>query len=145
VNQVSKVSVKVRRIHPNAVIPRVQQDGDVAADLHAAEYCVIPPRGRFLVKTGLVFELPEGYRARLQSRSGLSLKHGIETGAGLIDNKYRNEIGVVLHNHTDLPFVVNIGDRISQVCIEQYSEPTFVEVDKVEKTARTEGWGSSGT
>lgn len=141
---VDTVTLPIQRVSPHAQLPRVVQEGDVAGDLSASEATVIPARGRGLVQTGLVFQLPPGYRARIHSRSGLALKHGIEAGAGLIDQSYRHTVGVLLFNHSDVDFVVHVGDRIAQVCIERYSHPTFVEVDQVEESDRTAGWGSSG-
>lgn len=139
------ITIRVQRTTESASLPRVMQPGDVAADLTASEAVVVPARGRALVPTGLVLELPEGFRARVHSRSGLSLKHGIEAGAGLIDQGYRHTVGVLLYNHSDDDFAVAVGDRIAQLCIERYTHPTFVETPSVEATSRTAGWGSSGT
>jgi dUTP pyrophosphatase len=138
------VQVRAQRLTPEAQLPAVSQPGDVAADLYAAAATTIPARGRALVATGIAIELPPGYRARIHSRSGLSWKHGIEAGAGLIDNQYRDAIGVVLFNHTDVDYPVAVGDRIAQICIEQYEEPSFVEVGHVPASGRTAGFGSSG-
>ncbi len=138
------MDVRTQRLLPTAKLPTVSQPGDVAADLYAATAVVIPARGRSLVPTGLAMELPSGFRASIRSRSGLSLKHGIEAGAGLIDNQYRDAIGVLLYNHTDVDFPVAIGDRIAQICVERYDEPGFIEVDSVPPSGRSAGWGSSG-
>lgn len=138
------ITIRVQRTTETASLPRVMQPGDVAADLTASEAVVVPARGRKLVPTGLVLELPEGFRARVHSRSGLSLKHGIEAGAGLIDQGYRHTVGVLLYNHSDEDFAVAVGDRIAQLCIERYTHPEFVETPSVEATSRTAGWGSSG-
>jgi dUTP pyrophosphatase len=138
------VSIPVQRTSEAASLPRVMQAGDVAADVMAAEATVIPARGRALVATGLILELPEGFRARVHSRSGLSLKHGIEAGAGLIDQGYRHTVGILLYNHSDVDFPVAVGDRVAQLCIERYTHPVFVDAEQVEKTSRTTGWGSSG-
>ena len=138
------VTVGFQRLSDRAIAPRVSQSGDVAADLFAACETVIPARGRALVATDVALELPAGFRARIHSRSGLSLKHGIEAGAGLIDNAFRHAIGVLLYNFSDEDFNVAAGDRIAQICIERYTEPRFVEVDQVSASERTAGWGSSG-
>ncbi|MGE5708172.1 MAG: dUTP diphosphatase [Bacteroidota bacterium] len=139
-----EVRVRFQKLSSTAVEPKVSQPGDVAADLFSAENTTIPARGRRLVRTGIALELPEGFRASIRSRSGLSLKWGIEAGAGLIDQSYRHEVGVLLYNHSEEDFLVRAGDRIAQICIERYSLPLFSEVESVEATARTEGWGSSG-
>lgn len=138
------VRIPVQLTGDAAALPRVMQAGDVAADVAAAEATVIPARGRGLVATGLVLELPDGFRARLHSRSGLSLKHGIEVGAGLIDQGFRHPVNVLLYNHSDVDFPVAPGDRVAQLCIERYSHPEFVGVPAVEASARGTGWGSSG-
>ena len=119
------VHVRCQLHHASATLPQVSQAGDVAADLFACEAVTVPARGRALVPTGLAVELPPGFRARIHARSGLSWKHGIETGAGLIDEGFRDPIGVLLYNHTDSPYEVLPGDRIVQLCIERYTRPTF--------------------
>jgi len=139
------VAIPVQRASTGAVLPRVMQGGDVAADVAASEAAVVPARGRALVATGLVLELPAGFRARLHSRSGLSLKYGIEVGAGLIDQGFRLPVQVLLYNHGDHDFAIAPGDRIAQLCIERYVHPDFCEVAAVEATERTAGWGSSGS
>ena len=138
------VEIPVARASTNAVLPQVMQPGDVAADVAASRAAVVPARGRTLVPTDLVLALPAGFRARLHSRSGLSLKHGVEVGAGLIDQGFRLPIQVLLYNHSDVDFAVAPGDRIAQLCIERYSHPSFREVDAIPPTERGAGWGSSG-
>lgn len=139
-----QVTVRFARLSERAIAPIVSQEGDVAADLCAAADLVIPARGRALVPTDLALELPPGFRARIHSRSGLSLNAGIEAGAGLIDNGYRHAIGILLYNLSEEDFAVRVGDRIAQICIERYTHPLFEEVPLVEPTERSEGWGSSG-
>ena len=64
----------------------------------------IPAHGRAVVKTGLQIAIPPGTYARVAPRSGLAVKHFIDTGAGVVDEDYRGEVGVVLFNHADTPF-----------------------------------------
>lgn len=137
--------VRVQKRHPLAQLPRFMQPGDAGADLCACEAALVPARGRALVQVGLALELPEGHRARLHSRSGLAWKHGIEVGAGLIDQGFREPIAVLLHNHSDEDFPVGVGDRIAQLCIERSEQAEFLWVEAVQPTGRTPGWGSSGT
>lgn len=138
------VEIRLQLTHPAARAPRVVQEGDVAADLHACEAAVVPARGRAIVPTGVALELPPGFRARVHSRSGLAARHGIEAGAGLIDQGFRLPIGVLLHNLSDSDYAVAVGDRIAQLCIERYTHPAFTVVPTIEGTSRTAGWGSSG-
>ena len=57
-----------------------------------------------MVKTGLQIAIPPGTYARVAPRSGLAVKHFIDTGAGVVDEDYRGEVGVVLFNHADTAF-----------------------------------------
>jgi len=107
----------------------------------------VPARGRVLVPTGLVINLPPLYEAQVRPRSGLALKNGITVlnTPGTIDSGYRGEIGVILMNHSDTDFAVNTGDRIAQLVIAPVTQPTIVEADEVDVTDRGEGgFGSTG-
>ncbi len=66
--------------------------------------CIVPARGKAVVKTGLSIAIPAGTYARVAPRSGLAVKHFIDTGAGVVDEDYRGEVGVVLFNHSDVDF-----------------------------------------
>ncbi|MEZ0535929.1 dUTP diphosphatase [Caldicellulosiruptoraceae bacterium PP1] len=100
-----------------------------------------------LIKTGLIFELPDGYEAQVRSRSGLSLKYGIAVlnSPGTIDSDYRGEVGVILINLGEKPFEINRGDRIAQVIISKYVKVEIIEEKELSETERGEnGFGSSG-
>lgn len=107
----------------------------------------LEPMERRLVLTGLYVALPDGYEAQVRPRSGLALKHGITVlnSPGTVDADYRGEIGVILVNLGDKPFVIENGERIAQLVISEYTQVKFVEVDKLDKTDRGEGgFGHSG-
>ena len=89
---------------------------DIRANL--SEPITLLPLQRKLIPTGLYIELPKGYEAQIRPRSGLALKKGITVlnTPGTIDADYRGEIGVILVNISDEPFVVNDGERI---CLEK--------------------------
>ena len=65
----------------------------------SAEDSVIPASGRGVIKTDLSIAIPSGTYARVAPRSGLAVKHFIDTGAGVVDEDYRGSVGVVLFNH----------------------------------------------
>lgn len=102
--------------------------------------------GRALIHTGLYFELPEGYVLQVCPRSGLAIKNGITitNAPGLLDSDYRSELGVILMNTSSEPFEVRTGDRIAQIMITKYEQVSFEEVNKLEQTSRTGGFGSTG-
>ena len=70
----------------------------------SAHDCIIPARGKGIAKTDLSIAIPSGTYARVAPRSGLAVKHFIDTGAGVVDEDYRGNIGVVLFNHSDQDF-----------------------------------------
>ena len=127
-------------------VPQYAHDGDAGADLTASEKKIIPARDRLLVATGIRLEIPEGYVGLIWPRSGLAVKNGIHTGAGVIDSHYRGEIKVLLFNHSDSEFQIKQGDRIAQVLIQKVERVQFIPVTELSKTARSEGgFGSTGT
>ena len=79
-------------------------------------------------------------------RSGLALAHHIDIGGGVIDQDYRGNIGVILYNHSDKPFIVTRGDRIAQLICEKISYPAVEEVKTLDNIERgAEGFGSTST
>ena len=83
------------------------------------------PTGRWkLVPTGIAAAIPEGYEGQVRPRSGLALKHGIGllNSPGTIDADYRGEIGIILFNFSDKPFIIQRGDRIAQLVFAQDRE-----------------------
>lgn len=118
-------------------------------DLRAniSEPITLAPLERRLIPTGLHIGLPVGYEAQVRPRSGLALKKGITVlnTPGTIDSDYTGEIGVILINLSNEPFVVNIGERIAQMVIARHEQAEFVPVDVLDETERADGgFGHSG-
>ena len=126
-------------------VPKYVHDGDAGADLTASEKTVIPARDRSLVGTGIRLEIPEGYVGLIWPRSGLTIKKGIDCGAGVIDSCYRGEIKVLLFNHSDTEFQIEPGDRIAQILIQKVERVQFIPANELSGTTRNEeGFGSTG-
>lgn len=105
------------------------------------------PLERRIVPTGLYIALPEGYEAQVRPRSGLALKHGITVlnSPGTIDSDYRGEIGVLLINLSDTPFVINSGERIAQMVVARHEQAELIEVEELDDTERgAGGYGHTG-
>ena len=105
------------------------------------------PLQRCLVPTGLRMALPAGVEAQVRPRSGLALKHGITVlnSPGTIDADYRGEIGVILVNLSDQPFVIKDGERIAQMVIARHEQAEWELTDELNATERGEGgFGHSG-
>lgn len=146
--------MKINRLSASARLPRRASDGAAGFDLFAAERTVIPAAhareghvdiGRALVPTGLAFSIPAGHVGRIGSRSGLSVKHNIETGAGWIDSDYRGEVKVELKNFSGQDFIVEEGDRIAQLIILPIVTPELETIEYLPPTPRgAGGFGSTG-
>ena len=105
------------------------------------------PMERRLVPTGLHIALPEGFEAQVRPRSGLALKKGVTVlnSPGTVDADYRGEVGVVLINLSQEPFVINDGERIAQMVIARHEMAAFEEVEVLDETERGEGgYGHTG-
>lgn len=125
-NQPEKI--KFVLINDKAASPERGTQRSAGYDLKSCEDCVIPARSHKAVKTGIKVTLPTNTYGRVASRSGLSFKNGIEVGAGVIDEDYRNELMVILHNHSDLDFKIEVGSRIAQLIVERVVYPnTMIE------------------
>jgi dUTP pyrophosphatase len=97
------------------------------------------------VDLGLAVAVPIGTYGRIAPRSGISLKNGIDVGAGVVDAGYRDGVKVLLFNHSDSDFVVSVGDRIAQLILECIMTPEVKVVDELDDTDRgANGFGSTG-
>jgi len=126
-------------------LPRYTSEGAAGADLQASEALVIAPGERAAVPTAIRVELPPGHVGLVWPRSGLALRYGIDTLAGVIDSDYRGELRVVLVNHGREPFHIKPGDRVAQLLVQRVERAAFVPDDGLTRTGRGEGgFGSSG-
>jgi dUTP pyrophosphatase len=118
---------------------------DLFAELN--DDIILEPGSRTLVSTGIAIALPDGYEAQIRPRSGLALKHGITmlNAPGTIDADYRGEIGVIVVNHGDEPFIIRTGERIAQMVIAPVVRALLEEVVELDETGRgAGGFGHTG-
>ena len=126
-------------------LPEYASPGAAGADLRASEALEIPPGGRAAVPTGLRLAIPPGFVGLVWPRSGLAVRNGIDTLAGVIDSDYRGEVRVVLLNHGTEPFRIAPGDRIAQLLVQPMVRATFARTERLLDTERGEdGFGSTG-
>lgn len=127
-----------------AFMPTRAHEADAGLDLYARETCIVSARESVKFDTGVHIELPPDTVGFLKSKSGLNVKHGI-LSEGVIDEGYTGSIVVKLYNNSGKDYLVNRGDKISQLVILPVLKPTLEVVDSLEKTERGEnGFGSSG-
>ncbi len=136
------VEVRVQA-EEGAHLPDYSSTGAAGVDLRASAALTIPPSGRAAVPTGLRVAIPPGHAGLVWPRSGLALRHDIDTLAGVIDSDYRGELRVVLVNHGQEPFAIAPGDRVGQLLVQKVERATFVPSPELEGTGR--GSGGSGS
>jgi dUTP pyrophosphatase len=146
------IDVEVKRLPHGADLPLPQYaTADSAGlDLLAAVDAdlVLQPGARALVPTGLAIALPPGYEAQVRPRSGLALRNGITllNSPGTVDADYRGEVGVILINLGQEPFVVTRGMRIAQMVVAPVTRLAWREVADLPTSERgAGGFGSTGT
>ncbi|MFW9864199.1 MAG: dUTP diphosphatase, partial [Candidatus Thorarchaeota archaeon] len=135
------VIVAVKLHHPDAKVPRLANQGDVAFDLYSVEDVTLKPGEWHAVATGISLEIAPGYEGQVRPRSGLALKHGVTVlnAPGTIDSGYRGEVKSIMINHGKEPFKITKGMRISQLAIRAVPKALFEAVDDLEESERGEG------
>lgn len=145
-----KDNIKIKIVNKSRnPIPEYATSLSAGIDLRASlkESISVDAFNSRLIPTGLYIELPEGYEAQVRPRSGLALKYQITVlnSPGTIDADYRGEIGVILMNHSDTPFIIEPGDRIAQLVFNKIEQAEFIEVEELSKTERGKGgFGHTG-
>ena len=128
-------------------LPSYASAASAGLDLHAATGpLTLAPGARALVGTGLALAIPEGFEGQVRPRSGLALKLGVTVlnAPGTIDSDYRGEIGVLLVNLGENPFVLERGMRIAQLVIAPVVRARLVEGEVPPSGRGTGGFGSTG-
>jgi len=138
--------LQVAKLSEHATIPTRGSSSAAGYDLYSAVDVTIPARGKGLVKTDIQVKVPHGTYGRVAPRSGLAWKQHIDIGAGVVDEDYRGNVGVVMFNHAENEFVVKKGDRVAQLVCEKIAYPDIEILDTLDETVRGEGgFGSTGT
>lgn len=143
--------IRIKKLHPDAVIPTYATLGAAGFDLVAIESVGIDPGETKLVKTGLAFEIPEGYEMQVRPRSGLSLNTmlRVANSPGTIDADFRGEVCVIMQlqvtGKAQIGVLIEKGDRIAQGVLCPIVQASFLEVADLNSTVRgAGGFGSSG-
>ena len=142
----------VKRLTGTAILPSFASAGaacfDLHADLRAEGYDQLYFRENEVIRTGLAFNIPEGYVLMVYSRSGQGFKNNVRLAncVGVIDSDYTGEVKVKLTIDGELPYIVKHGDRIAQAMLIKLPSVQLVEVDELKTTERgANGFGSTGT
>lgn len=133
------------KIDVGGYVPKRAHETDAGLDLKATESQIVPAKESALFHTGVHIKLPRGTAGIVISKSGLDVKQGIFS-LGLIDEGYRGEIMVNLHNFGGYDYKVEKGDKISQlVVVPVLYEPIEI-VDFIDDDSERgcNGFGSTG-
>lgn len=138
--------LKVKKLREDAIIPKKAYNGDAGFDVFSTENFVIFPGKIATIGLGLAVEFDNGNVLRVDDKSGLAVKKGIFTIAGIIDSTYRGEIHVCLVNFSDVPVTFNKGQKIAQIILMPcYTGNGIIEIKELSNTDRgTGGFGSTG-
>lgn len=147
------MNVKIKKLHPAAIIPQYATPGSGCVDLHALledqDGIMVGVSNPVSFRTGLAIEVPEGWVLKIYSRSGSGFKNDtrLSNCVGIIDSDYRGELHVKLTKDPSIntPLIVSHGDRIAQAMLVRAERMEFEVVDELSDTERgAGGFGSTG-
>jgi dUTP pyrophosphatase len=139
------LQLRIKKLSENAVLPKVEHEGDAGFDLYTTQTTVIAPGERKQIPTGIAMEIPDGYVGLIWEKSGLSHKAGLKTLGGVIDSGYRGEVLVGVINLSDGSYTFETGHKVAQMIIQKIEKPEIVEVHELSETKRGgAGFGSTG-
>ena len=140
------MEIKFQKIKQDAIIPTRANKGDAGFDLYCLENKILQPGQQYNFAIGLKSEIPKGYFVQINPKSGLAVKSGIDTLAGVIDSGFRGEWVVAVINFGQQDYEFKKWDKIAQGVLLPVPAVEIVEVDEVDSaTQRGEGgFGSSG-
>lgn len=145
-----KLTLGYNILHDNAIPPKYNYMSDSGFDLYSIEDVTIQPLGRALVRTGLSFNIKDGYEIQVRSKSGLAINQGLMclNSPGTVDNGYTGEVKVILFNTNQSPVNIIKGMKIAQAVLCPVVNGKWVDLEqsnkKVEKDRGENGFGSTG-
>lgn len=144
-----KIEIKVKRVTKTAILPERKSIGAAGFDLcvDSNREITIAPHETVLLKSGIAFSIPNGYFGAIYARSGISTRMGLRpaTCVSVIDSDYRGEVGLPIHNDTNVPQTIHPHERICQVIFEKAIHCDLELVDSLDETERgNNGFGSTG-
>lgn len=140
------MKVKIKKLSPDAKIPRYAKKGDACMDLYSVSH-TIDNYGNEVHDTGIAMEIPEGHVGLVFPRSSISKTgHTLRNSVGVIDSGYRGSIMLKFAATSPRGQNYLAGDRVGQIMILPYPEIEYVETNHLSDTDRgSGGFGSTGT
>ena len=145
----AKVKVKIKRLSPDAIIPKRKTAGAVGFDLASIQDVELRninvyPKAT-VIHTGIALDIPKGYHAKifLRSSTGRNTKLRLANGTGILDSDYKDEVLILAENNSREVVRVSKGERIAQFLIEKDEDVILEEVNQIDKSTHS-GLGSTG-
>lgn len=139
------MQLKVKKVHPEAIVPSFAYPGDAGMNLYTIDRVTVEPGSMVRLRSGVAMEIPEGYVGLCWDRSGLSMNHGIKVLAGVIDSGFRGEIVMAVINLGKEAYTFEPGHKVMQMLVQKVEHPEVLEVEELSESVRGEkGFGSSG-
>ena len=144
------MKLKIKKTSDRAKVPFYATSGSAGFDLHAIDTMTVPAGGTVKVRTGLAFEIPEGYELQIRPRSGMSAKTKvrISNSPGTLDSDFRGEVLIIVDNISQNQadsYRIQEGDRIAQAVLQKVEQADFELVEELTETQRgSGGFGSTG-
>lgn len=137
--------IKIKLLNPNAKLPFKAHPEDAGYDLFASEAVFINSGRTEKIPVGIASELPEGFCAIIKDRSSMGAK-GLTVFGGVIDQNYRGEWVVCIHNTNKFGYEINEGDKIAQfILVPVFKVHGIKQVEELSSSDRnTSGFGSTG-
>lgn len=134
------IDVKIRKVHPDAVIPFRAHATDAGMDVIAISMEITEDYVEY--DTGLQFQLPEGYTMLIFPRSSNSKKDLLLCNSiGILDAGYTGNLKLRFKLTTEgyTEKIYNPGDKVGQIMIIPYPEINFIETEVFNETERGDG------
>jgi dUTP pyrophosphatase len=139
------MKIQIKKLHPDAKIPKFALEGDVGMDLFSVVDAILKPGERISCPTGIAIKIPDGYAGLIWDKSGVSHKFGIKTMGGVFDSNYTGEYLIGLINLGKEDYRIEKGNKIAQLLIQKVEHPEVEEIEELEETNRGDGaFGSTG-
>jgi dUTP pyrophosphatase len=147
INSRKGILVTVKRLHPDAVIPKYAKPGDAGSDLTAISKHFDEEKRKFVFDFGLALEIPPGYVGLIFPRSSNNKTELLlSNSVGVIDSQYRGSIKAFFTPLDISKKNYDVGDRVCQLIIIPYPEIMYTEVSELSDTDRgSGGFGSTGS
>lgn len=149
------IKLKFKKLTDTATIPTQAHKGD-CFDLFSDEDIIINSFEAKIIHINIAFDIPEGYRIKVFSRSSLPLKKQIivSNAVAIIDTGYKDGVGLICHSIPDVgenellinnTIEIRKGDKIAQFQLEKIVDFELEEVEELDMSNdRKGGFGSTG-